>query len=121
MKSPFNVACGGSFDPTQRKRIIDIIEEALARYHAATPINTVEALLLTASNPLIDLDGVYFLLRRQPDVLLKMMSHSETVTTTTTLEQDRKRKRSECYRGCILLSLFYLFLFASLSLSLSLS
>ena len=30
VKSPFNVACGGSSDPTQRKRIMDIIEEALA-------------------------------------------------------------------------------------------
>lgn len=99
VKSPFNVACGGSSDPTQRKRIMDIIEEALARYHATTPINNVEALLLTASNPLIDLDGVYFLLRRQPEVVLKMMPYSNTVTNTTTSKQDCKRKRSECYRS----------------------
>ena len=117
VKSPFNVACGGSSDPTQRKRIMDIIEEALAWYHATTPINTVEALFLSATNPLIDLDGVYFLLRRQPEVLLKMMSHSEIVTTTTTLEQDRKRKRSECYRGCIVI--FVLFVSVCLSFSLS--
>ena len=99
--SLFNVACGGATNPSKREEVMDVVNDVLAWYHGTTPINTVQALFLSATNPLIHLDGVYFLLRRQPEVLLKMMSHSETVPITTTFKQDRKQRRSKCYRGCI--------------------
>ena len=97
-RSPFSIACGYSTTPSQQKDVMEVVDAVLARYHSTTPINTIEALMLTATNPTIDLDGVYFLLRRQPEVLLKMMPYSKMVTNTTTSKQDRKRKRSECCR-----------------------
>ena len=103
--SPFRsvCACNPNFNPSKRKEAKDAVDAVLSRYHSTTPINTVEALLLTATNPTIGLDGVYFLLRRQPEVLLKMVSHSETITNTTASKQDRKRKRSKFYHECIVL------------------
>merc|ERR1712119_44652 len=45
----------------------------LARYSTATPVNSMDALLLAAIDERIHLDGVYFVLRRQPDVLTRML------------------------------------------------
>lgn len=52
---------------TYREVVIDIIETTLARYATATPINYRDALTLAATDDTVSLDGVYFLIRRQPD------------------------------------------------------
>merc|ERR1712183_497769 len=57
----------------ERNHVIDVVEETLARYSTATPINSTDALLLAAIDERIHLDGVYFVLRRQPDVLTRML------------------------------------------------
>jgi len=66
--TPFQVAC----TKFKRKDVIDVVEETLARYNPTTPINTMDALLLAAIDERIRFDCVYFLLRRQPDVLMRM-------------------------------------------------
>merc|ERR1711971_894691 len=57
----------------ERNDVIDVVEETLARYSTATPINSKDALLLAAIDERIHLDGVYFVWRRQPDVLTRML------------------------------------------------
>merc|ERR1712032_1434570 len=57
----------------RRKGVMDVVEETLARYSTTTPINSTDALLLAAIDERIHLDGVYFVLRRQPDVLTRML------------------------------------------------
>ena len=44
---PFDLACG-EFD---RQQVMDIVEDVLAQYSGNTPINTVEALVLAATDP----------------------------------------------------------------------
>lgn len=45
------------------------MEYVLARYSPTIPINSTDGLLLAATDELIHLDGVYFVLRRHPNVL----------------------------------------------------
>merc|ERR1712032_1116631 len=56
----------------ERNDVISVVEEVLARYSSTTPINSTDALLLPAIDERIHLDCVYFLLRRQPNVLMRM-------------------------------------------------
>merc|ERR1712238_177738 len=51
-----------------------IVEEILTRYHSeGTPLNIVEALMVAAADENIHLDCSYFLLRREPDVLVRLL------------------------------------------------
>jgi hypothetical protein len=45
--------------------------------YSDTPINTVEALVMSAIDETVRLDCVYFLLRREPDVLQKLLSSTQ--------------------------------------------
>merc|ERR1712032_44200 len=63
---------------------IDVVEEVLARYSLTIPINSTDALLLAAINERIHLDCVYFLLRRAPDALIRMVVSTSTLTDNTT-------------------------------------
>merc|ERR1712172_288721 len=47
--------------------------DTLARYSTIAKINNVHMLMLAAIDERIHLDGVYFVLRRQPDVLTRML------------------------------------------------
>jgi hypothetical protein len=55
-----------------------VIEDTLIRYSFSvnTPINFAEALLIAAIDDNIHLDCVYLLLRRHPDLLVKLLSSS---------------------------------------------
>jgi hypothetical protein len=112
--TPFQRAC----KTFGREKVMKIIEDTLVRY-SDTPINIADALLSAATDKNVILDGVYFLLRREPDVLQKLLSFSPSsssmavtdcntninnnnsindnndVITTNNLanEKDRKRKR----------------------------
>ena len=68
-ETPIQDAC----EEFERKDVIGVVEEVVARYSPTTPINSTDALLLTAIDERIHLDGVYFVLRRQPDVLTRML------------------------------------------------
>jgi len=62
------------------ENVMDVIEKTFTNYDN-TPYNIVDILLSTASDENLSLDGVYFLLRREPDILQKMLSSSTTSTT----------------------------------------
>jgi hypothetical protein len=104
--TPFQIACIRYGCEEVRK----VVEETLIRYSDTTPINITEALIMAAIDENIHLDCVYFLLRRQPDILNKLSSSSSSTsvvapaeaagTTTTTNNNNnnfksklRKRKR----------------------------
>ena len=66
-----------------RDKIMTVIEDTLTRYSSFLDnndisINTVEALVMAAIDENIHLDCVYFLLRRQPDVLVELLSSTPT-------------------------------------------
>ena len=70
-----------------RDEVMTVIEDTLTSYSSFsdnndTSINTVEALVMAAIDENIHLDCVYFLLRRQPDVLVELLSSTPTPTPT---------------------------------------
>jgi hypothetical protein len=73
-----------------RDKVMTVIEDTPTRYSSSssssdnnsTSINTIEALVMAAIDENIHLDCVYFLLRRQPDVLVKLPSSTSTPTPT---------------------------------------
>jgi len=78
-KSPYENLC---FRFNRGCEMLTFVEETLARYSNATPINTQEALLLAATTKKIDLSCVYFLLRRQPDFVLWLLSSSRSISNS---------------------------------------
>ena len=54
------------------KKVMKVIVDTLACY-SNTPVNVPEALLSAALDENVHLDGVFFLLRRDPDLLLKLL------------------------------------------------
>jgi hypothetical protein len=72
-----------------RNRVLDMVEEILVRYTTTIPpVNIGDALMMAAINDSISLDGVYFFMRRQPDIMLSMLRrdrpHGATATKTAT-------------------------------------
>lgn len=97
-ETPFQNACNHH----EREKVVKIIEDTLTYYHSDTPLNIADTLLSAAIDDSIHLDCVYFLLRRQPDVLQKMLpAKAETAEANATADGDednnskviRKRKR----------------------------
>ena len=54
------------------EKVMEAVEDTLA-CHSGTPVNVTEALLSAAIDEEVHLDCVYFLLRREPDLLLKLL------------------------------------------------
>ena len=76
-ETPFRLAC----NKFGYEEVMRVIEESLIRCYSLSldnspPLNIVEALLMAATDESVHLDCVYFLLRRQPDVLIKPLSVS---------------------------------------------
>ena len=67
--SVFGIAC----ENFGREQVIDIIESTLTRYSATVPLQTADALISAAMDDRTHLDGVYSILRRQPDVLIQQL------------------------------------------------
>ena len=61
-----------------REQVVDVIETTLTRYTTTVPLNTADALILAAIDKTTHLDGVYFLLRRQPDILSQLRRNKTT-------------------------------------------
>jgi len=58
-----------------RDVVMNVVEEILTRYHSeGTPLTIVEALMEAAVDENVHLDCSYFLLRREPDVLVRLLS-----------------------------------------------
>ena len=72
LDTPFQIACY----EFERERAIEVVEETLARYSGTTPLDTVEALVLSANDVNAHLDCTYFLLRREPDLLIRLLHGS---------------------------------------------
>ena len=68
-ETPFQYAC----ENLGYEKVLEVVEETLVRY-SDTPVNITEASLSAAIDDNIHLDCVYFLLRREPDVLQKLLS-----------------------------------------------
>jgi hypothetical protein len=75
--TPFQLACGNF----GYEEVMKILEDTLStRLALTTPINVEEALIMAAIDENIHLDCVYFLERRQPDILQKLLSQSSPST-----------------------------------------
>jgi hypothetical protein len=74
--TPFQYACG----KYGYKKVMEAVEGTLIRY-SDTPVNIVEALVMAAIDENIHLDCVYFLIRREPDVLQKLLSSTPNDAT----------------------------------------
>jgi hypothetical protein len=70
-RTPFQCAC----EEFGYEEVMKVVDDTLIRY-SDTPINITEALITAAIDE--HLDCMYFLLRRQPDVLHKLLSSSTT-------------------------------------------
>jgi hypothetical protein len=109
--TPFNNACLQFGE----KQMIKMIKDTFIRCYSSSddtpPLNVVEAIMTAAVDEDIDLDCVYFLLRRQPDILQKLLS-SASITTIATATADmvefdsnnngispKKRKRKDTNIG----------------------
>jgi hypothetical protein len=95
-ETPFQYACKNY----AREKAMKVIEDTLTYYHSGTPLNIADALLSAAIDDGIHLDCVYFLLRREPDVLQKLISaKAESAEAMAEGDEDnnseviRKRKR----------------------------
>ena len=78
------------------EEVMKIVDDTLTSYADTKPINTEEALLSAAIDENIHLDSVYFLLRRQPDVLAKLLSShsSSTVSVVTSTNNDNNNNNN---------------------------
>ncbi|OEU07386.1 hypothetical protein FRACYDRAFT_229549 [Fragilariopsis cylindrus CCMP1102] len=79
--TPFQYACKRFGE----EQVIKMIEDTFIRYYSSSddtpPLNVVDALMTAAIDEGIHLDCVYFLLRRQPDILQKLLSSASNSTT----------------------------------------
>jgi len=109
---PFEMAC----DKLTRAAVMNIVEETLVRYTTNDGLmndNNGNAMILAATDDRISLDGLFFLIRRQPDSMLSMLRHrnnnnNDRINTNNTgntdngsndnhnngSESTRKRKRN---------------------------
>ena len=82
---------------------MNMVEEIItASNSSTTPIHRMDALLLAAIDDTIHLDGVYFLLRRQPDVVLTQLRRQSGLSAIDDDNEDDKiDRRSDTDKDCI--------------------
>ena len=81
-RSSIEMAC----ENFPRKSVMETVEQTILRYTGTTPsLNIGNALMMAAIDDTISLDGVFFLMRRQPDKMLSMLRcrHQGQITTGT--------------------------------------
>ena len=76
----------------ERKKFMNIVEEIFGRYLSLTPIQTANALVVAASEEDIYLNCVYFLIRREPNILF---SSKPFIIITS---RRRRTRRTRKYR-----------------------
>jgi hypothetical protein len=76
------------------EKVMEVVEDTLIRYtsssslnldHATPHLNIVDALLSAAIDENVDLDCVYFLMRRHPDILMKLLPQLSSGMSSTTV------------------------------------
>ena len=89
-RTPFQHVVGdGNVTIIRREEVVEIVEDIVSRYSETTPINTEHALILAATDNTIHLDCVFFLLKRQPDVLVSFLRQPTQNTTDPTTNNYR--------------------------------
>ncbi|OEU23302.1 hypothetical protein FRACYDRAFT_267497 [Fragilariopsis cylindrus CCMP1102] len=78
----------------QRRRPHSEEDEDEDDSNTSGPYNIVDALVTAAIDENIHLDCVYFLIRREPDVLQKLLSSKQTVVAATTVKLDSSSSSS---------------------------
>jgi hypothetical protein len=102
--TPFYFACFPRGEEQVKKMIEDTFIRCYSSLEETPSLNVVEALMTAAIDEDIHLDCVYFLLRRQPDILQKLLS-SASITTMAAFNSNnngispKKRKRKEQAEG----------------------
>jgi hypothetical protein len=79
-KTPFQMACKKWGQDEVMKTVKNTLIKC--RSHNTGPYNVVDAMLTAAIDENVHLDCVYFLLRREPDVLMKLLSFSSSASLT---------------------------------------
>ena len=83
-ETPLELACGKNCK--RRNEVMDAVEATLTQYAtttSTTPLNIRDALILAAIDERIHLNGLYFLIRRQPDTMLGMLHLHEELTPSS--------------------------------------
>ena len=92
-ETPLELACGKNC--RRRNEVMDAVEATLAQYSShssTTPLNIRDALILAAIDERIHLNGLYFLMRRQPDTMLGMLHFHEELTPSSSAFRATYRK-----------------------------
>ena len=79
------------------EQVMKVIEDTLIRYSSSNniPINFAEALLIAAIDDSIHLDCVYFLLRRHPDMLVKLQSSSTPAAVSASMARSNNNNEGD--------------------------
>ncbi|OEU10309.1 hypothetical protein FRACYDRAFT_247264 [Fragilariopsis cylindrus CCMP1102] len=88
--TPFQMACRRF----GYKEVMKVVEETLIRY-SDTSINTTEALITAAIDEDIHLDCAYFLLRREPDILHKLLLSTQAAVMAMTIDSSTNEATSD--------------------------
>jgi hypothetical protein len=79
--------------------VIAGVEETLTRYNSCSdntsPLNIMEALVMAAVDENVHLDCLYFLLKREPDVLVKLLSPKPAVAILDTHNDGNENNNDE--------------------------
>jgi hypothetical protein len=92
--TPFQMACGRC----GRDKVMNVIKDTLLDcqrrsedYNNNTgPYNVMDALITAAIDENVHLDCIYFLMRRQPDVLVKLLSQLSETSAAVSASNDWK-------------------------------
>ncbi|OEU10848.1 hypothetical protein FRACYDRAFT_246721 [Fragilariopsis cylindrus CCMP1102] len=91
--TPFKIAC----ERFGYEQVMKVIEDTLIRYSSSNniPINLAEALLIAAIDDSIHLDCVYFLLRRHPDMLVKLQLSSTPAAVSASMARSNNNNEGD--------------------------
>ena len=87
--TPFQLACKS----LSRTKVMEVVEEVLVRHTTTNGLvndNTGNVMILAATDHRSSLDGLFFLIQRQPNSMLRMLRHRNNNNNEST----RKRKRN---------------------------
>ncbi|OEU06869.1 hypothetical protein FRACYDRAFT_252769 [Fragilariopsis cylindrus CCMP1102] len=91
-RTPFQVAC----QEWGQDEVTKVIEDTLIRYSSSNnrpPFNIAEALITAAIDENVHLDCIYFMLRREPDGLQRLLSQSSAASTAAAAAASNNNKR----------------------------
>jgi hypothetical protein len=91
MYTSFHIAC----EMFGYEKVMEVVEETLVHSSSSSsslddtpPLNIADALITAAIDEYVHLDCVYFLLRREPDVLQKLLSSTQAAGSNNNNNND---------------------------------